>query len=82
VFIAISLHGCSRHLYLTQGFGKAALLSGPGTFEFDLAACEPAFITFLAVHLPQLGLNSIPQSLWLPLFTKLKGEVRRVLYVL
>ena len=57
------------------GFGVQALIKGPAVYEFDLLSCNERFLSFLATHLPQLGLNNIPQSLWQRLHAKLSSQV-------
>lgn len=59
---------------ILAGFGSAALAKGLGVLEFDLLECSSEYLSFLATHLPQLGLNNIPQKLWKSLFDKLVGQ--------
>lgn len=53
----------------------SALVKGLGVYEFDLMAAPPQFVVFLANHLPQLGINNIPQKLWSTLYRKLSESV-------
>jgi hypothetical protein len=59
---------------ILAGFGAAVLTRGLDVMEFDLLGCTSEYLAFLATHLPQLGLNNIPQKLWKPLFDKLTAQ--------
>ena len=75
--LQLGLQGAQLPVFL-PGSRVRSLPLAPSISEEDRKVVDNVakLVAFLAVHLPQLGLNSVPQQLWAPLFAKLSEQVR------